>query len=434
MSAPADLGGFHRVHPATPFLRGGLALVVVAVYVGRSLVEGGSVPYPWLVLPAAVVAGLGFGLVSWWFTRFRISATELRIDSGVFVRRSRRVKIERLQAVEVQQPLLARLFAMAELTFETAGGGGDDKAKLAFLPLGRAESLRADLLGRARGLEGEVARTGLGPVEPLAPERVLFSVQPGPLLASQVLRAAFVGLVVPSVGGVVIQVLTGTPLGFALFIPTGLAALSFVANGFVARFGFTASRTAEGLRLRSGLLNVRSQTIPTDRVQGIVLHEPLAWRPLGWVSVRVTVAGSKYKDDQKNISLSTLVPVASRAVALRLVAEVLGSADPDAVSLAPAPRAARWLDPLGAAVLRYGADDRLIVTRRGVLSRRTDVVPRHKPQSVRVTQGPVQRALRLASVHVDLPSGPVEAVGRHRDAAECWQTALALTRAPRTTP
>ena len=39
-------------------------------------------------------------------------------------------------------------------------------------------------------------------------------------------------------------------------------------------------------------------------------------------------------------------------------------------------------------------------------------------QSVRLSQGPLQRRLRLADVHVDSPPGPVHVVARNRDAAE----------------
>jgi len=37
---------------------------------------------------------------------------------------------------------------------------------------------------------------------------------------------------------------------------------------------------------------------------------------------------------------------------------------------------------------------------------------------VRVTQGPLQRRLRLATVHVDSPKGPVDLSLPHRDVAE----------------
>jgi putative membrane protein len=64
-------------------------------------------------------------------------------------------------------------------------------------------------------------------------------------------------------------------------------------------------------------------------------------------------------------------------------------------------------------------------------------VPLEKVQSLRHVQGPVQRRLQLASVHVDTAGRAVHATLRDRDAAEAT-TALAdltdLARAARRRP
>jgi putative membrane protein len=103
------------------------------------MVEGGQIEWSWWVLPVVALAGLAAGAASWWFTRFRIGGDELRIDSGVLVRRSRRIRLDRIQAVELQQPFLARIVGMAALGIETAGGSGTE-ATLAYLSLARARS------------------------------------------------------------------------------------------------------------------------------------------------------------------------------------------------------------------------------------------------------------------------------------------------------
>ena len=46
------------------------------------------------------------------------------------------------------------------------------------------------------------------------------------------------------------------------------------------------------------------------------------------------------------------------------------------------------------------------------------VVPHARTQSVRVTQGPWERALDLATMHVDSPPGPVLISALYRDAGE----------------
>lgn len=57
--------------------------------------------------------------------------------------------------------------------------------------------------------------------------------------------------------------------------------------------------------------------------------------------------------------------------------------------------------PLSMHLLAAWHDERYVCARTGRLQSATVVVPLGKVQSVRLTRGPVQRALRLATVHVD---------------------------------
>lgn len=409
---------FRRVHPVTPLLRSGLVVLAVGSYLLRSAIEGDRAP-ALLIVPAAVVGALLLGAVSWWFTRFRISAEELRLDSGVLVRRQRRVRIERIQAIEVEQPLLARLFGMAELRIEVAGGDG---AKLAYLTLREAESLRRTLLDQAR-----VGAVEASPPDPFAAP-ALFRVDDARLLAATFLRTDVVATAALAITGAVLSVAAGQPGGLAAVVPVAIATAGIAWKSFTGGFGTTLTRAERGLRLRAGLLDVRTQSVPTGRVQGVVVIEPLLWRLLDWARVDVTVAGAGAGGEQERAT-GVLVPVARRAQVDALLPLVLGGADPAEVLLASPPRRARWLDPVGAGVLGVGVGERLLVTRRGVLIRRTDVVPLPKPQSVHVAQGPLQRLLGLASLQVHLPPGPVSARAAHRDAAEAWELALAVMAA-----
>jgi putative membrane protein len=78
-----------------------------------------------------------------------------------------------------------------------------------------------------------------------------------------------------------------------------------------------------------------------------------------------------------------------------------------------------------------------VATTSGRLRRLTCWVPLEKVQSLRHVEGPVQRRLGLASVHVDTAGRAVHATLRDRDAAEASR-ALAelteLTRAARRKP
>ncbi len=409
----------HRLHPVSPLLRSGLFIVAWAGWVINDArtegIDGGQIGLSGAVV---LLAGLAFGTASWWFTRYHVDAEEIRIESGVFVRRSRRIRIERLQAVEVQQPFLARAFGLAELTLETAGVG-ESEAKLAFLTHDEAVELRRLLLDRTEGDE---------PVPTAVPEPLIYRADPGRLLASLLLRTGFAVAAGGTAFSVLLTPLGGRTIGAAVVFAALIGLASVLVRQFLTWYGFTLRETVQGLRIRSGLLSVRSQTVPAGRVQGVVLVEPMLWRLLGWARVDVTVAGVARGGEEEKQLVSALVPVAPRYEALALVRRLL-AADPTAVELRPAPSRARRLDPIGQPVLGAGLDAALAVTCRGFFTTRTDVVPRHKIQSVDVRQGPLQSLLRLASVHIHSPVGPLAAVAMHRDQAEAWALAIDLTKA-----
>jgi putative membrane protein len=86
-----------------------------------------------------------------------------------------------------------------------------------------------------------------------------------------------------------------------------------------------------------------------------------------------------------------------------------------------------------------GLSDEAFAVRDGLLTRNLGIVPYARIQSVRVVQGPAQRLLGLATVHVDAAGGS-GAAAQDRDLTEAWQWAAELTararaaRSARTTP
>lgn len=401
--------GWLRLHPLTPLLRGGRFGLLLLAVVGQQGLREASPEAVAAVLVVGVVLGVLFGWVAWRAMRYRVTPTELQVDSGVLTRRSRRVPLARLQAVDVVRPFYARVLGLAELRLEVVGGSGDAEAPLAFLSEETARALRTQLLdlsaGRAETSEPEQ-------------ERVLVQVPTAPLIWSTLLGAPLVVVAAGTLAVVVAALLDGMSAGAVLLgaVPLLFGTGSFAVRRILAEYGFTVAEGPDGLRLRHGLLDTRSQTIPPGRVQGVRVREPLLWRRFGWVRVEVDVAGYG-SGGEEQAATGALLPVAPRQLAEDLVARVLGTRLPAAAAPAPAP--ARWRAPLQYRRLRVGIDDTHVVASYGVVTTTTDVAPLAKVQSLRVTQGPYERRLGLASLHVDtagrrLP-GPLLA---HRAAAE----------------
>ncbi|WP_406285236.1 PH domain-containing protein [Embleya sp. NBC_00896] len=403
----AGPGEPRRLHPLTPPARGWVVIAACLGVVVHNVNTGWATPSRLGIgLVVVVPIAFAYGYVSWWFTTFRIEGDDLRIDSGVMFRRTRHVRLSRLQAVDIVRPLAARLFGLAELQLQVAGG---DKAEasLSFLGEADAQKLRAELLARAAGVRPDVGE---------APEQALVSVPLSAVIGSVLLSVATWAAIAPSVA-VVVVALVFHEIAFLLgFLPLFLAAWQFTVGRVIRNFDFTVARSPDGLRLQHGLLEQRHQTVPPGRVQAVRIVQPWPWRLRGWVRVEINVAGYGGKDvDNKE---TILLPVAPRAIAHGLLGQILPGVDVDAIELIPAPRRARWHDPVGWTALAYGADAEVFVARSGRFHRILDVIPHAKVQSVRRTQGPWERRLGLASVHLDSTPGPVHVKAARRDAAE----------------
>ncbi|MCI0689581.1 MAG: PH domain-containing protein [Sporichthyaceae bacterium] len=411
-AGPAVDGEWHRLHPLTPLARGWTVVAAVLVLLSQNAVTSADtgLTMTGIVLGAAILIGLVYGFLSWYFTRYRIEPDALRLETGVLFRRSRQVRLDRLQAVDVVRPLLARLLGLAELSLEVAGGSSSE-APLAYLSERHAQELRATLLARAAGVK---------PDAPEADEQVLVRVPLGALVGSVMLSAGtmFALLVVFGLAASAIW----QPAILIGGLPALIGIVTTLFRSFSNGFDFVVAESADGLRLRHGLLEHRSQTVPPGRVQALRIVQPLLWRSRDWVKVEVNVAGySPGVGEDGTARTSVLLPVAPRPTALGVISRVLPGVELDAVPLIGLPRRARWLRPVTWPNVACGADGSVFVSRRGRLHRVLDVIPHGKPQSLRLTAGPLQRRLDLATVHLDSTPGPVRVHAPDRDAAEARQ-------------
>jgi putative membrane protein len=203
--------------------------------------------------------------------------------------------------------------------------------------------------------------------------------------------------------------------------------VTFVWRRFNQQYRLTVAEGPDGLHLRGGLVALTAEVIRPGRVQALRLVEPLLWRPFGWCRVEVDIAGRqkrKGEGEAQRGQLHVLVPVGTRALGMELVDRLL----PDRPrELSRPPRRAFWKSPFRYPALSWGRSDTCVATTSGRLRRVTCWVPLEKVQSLRQVQGPVQRRLRLASVHVDTAGRSAHATLRDRDAAEASQALGDLT-------
>ena len=285
-------------------------------------------------------------------------------------------------------------------------------------------------LGFADALAAPVRPDGIGRVE----EHDLYHVEPRILIGS-LLRS--IGVLSGAVGGLLLVTVSviesatghaGAPgggIGQVLVIVSGLVGyLSYAWKRLRSGWGFRACATPAGIRLRYGLTDAVSVTLPPGRVHAVELSRNILWRSRDWWGVRVMLAGREGEGgDDVRSQASRLLPVGTRTDALRalwLVVPDLGVDCPDRL-LASAldgrgsptgtpepgwtacvPRRSRWLAPLGWRCQAVALTSTCVVIRRGRWRRRVTVVPYPRIQSLRLRQGPVARRLGLAGVLLNM--------------------------------
>ncbi|GAA1653919.1 PH domain-containing protein [Catellatospora bangladeshensis] len=428
-----------RLHPLSPVLKSVRTLIIVIAAVSwRGLQNLGTKNYALAVLGLLVLVLL-YSAVAWRFTGYEVIGRELRIHEGVLFRRTRAVPLERLQSIEVVQPVLARLAGLAELRLDVAGAAKSE-APLAFLPLAEATALRGRLLALTARTPAAVPASAETAGEPAAEqpdEPDLHRVDDNDVVVSQFLTppVMFTPLAVLYIVG---QLMLNSDFGI-FAIASMATAVAGTIGAPVMRilnfWNFRLGRTDDGrLRIRHGLLETRSQLVAPQRIQSLTVTWPLLWRGKGWLRVTLAVAGQNSAvnaDGQRSrAETDRLLPVATLETARALVPLAVPGIDIGALPLSPVPARAAWLAPLRHRVLAAGLTDAGFAAVDGLTTRQLTVVPYARIQSVRVVQGPWQRRLDLATVYVDV-AGATPAAAVHRTIAEAFGWAGELTERAR---
>jgi len=198
------------------------------------------------------------------------------------------------------------------------------------------------------------------------------------------------------------------------------------------QYSFMAVEGPEGVRITRGLLATISETVPYGRIQAVRQVEPLLWRPFHWCRLEVDIAGATARNQRgegTSVVRKALLPVGTGQDAWHLLARLLGAPDPVRT---PPPRRARLKAPLSFHFLSAGYDDTHAMCVTGRLNRTTTWVPFEKTQSIRRVQGPLQRPLGLATVHVDVAGKRTRAQFRDRPQEEAERLVEQLTALSRT--
>jgi putative membrane protein len=426
--------GRTRLHPLTPLFRGFKFVAVAFAAVSWQGIFQAGVLSSLISLAGMLVLATGFAAISWLVTGYEVVGRELRVYEGLVFRRNRTIPLERVQAIDVVRPVFARLAGLAELRLEVIGGSRTE-APLAYLSVNDAVRLRERLIALVTRTEAATEATA-------PPEQPVHAIVNRDLLISQVLTPQALFFPFGALGALTPYLMQAgwSTVTTVSVVATLIGIVQVPVRRLLDDWNFRIATDPTGLRLRHGLLNTRSQTVPPWRVQAVRITWPLLWRPLGWQRSRIDVAG--YGAGESSIQAGVLLPVADEPTTRRVTGQVLTGAitgdvphngeylDVESLPLTRPPRRIRWLRPLAYRNLGFALTDDVVASRDGWTTVQLTVVPLSGIQSVRVNQGPLQRRLGVAHVYVDTAGG-MHAVGEHREAAEAATLARVIAERSR---
>lgn len=241
-----------------------------------------------------------------------------------------------------------------------------------------------------------------------------------------------------------------------------------------ANFKITPSGQG-GVTLRYGFTGTHTQNVMVERIQALVVEQPILWRAFGWYRIKMTIAGIgiEKNENQKLVTRNIALPVGNKQETLMVLRLLLPALDevqaqvlldtansslksqkPQVPAMIVTPSSARWMDLLtwkrnGVTTVGYTAGSvqattcidsdaacssvgehtrgDLLLIRGGYFIRALSIVPVSRVLSVSWGQGPLQRAFGCASVHFGTVPGPVRTLMMHSPPRVCENLVWLMT-------
>jgi putative membrane protein len=434
-----------------------IPLVALVIFGGRNDRSG-------LWAEFAPVIGIGvlvlLSILQYFTYRYRVGRDGLTVREGWLHRTQREIPFSRIHNVVVHQSLLHRVFGVAEVRLESAGG---QKPEAQMRVLGMADALALEHLVRHRG-EQAAATDATGGHAPAGDTLLSMS-------TADVVRLGLISnrgmIVVAAAFGAAWQVLPDSVMadvirqfgreafGYADRLQWGWMATGATAIGLVGLalllvrllsvalallqfHGFRLSEDARRLMVERGLLARLRTSVSRRRIQAWTLHEGVLHRFFHRRSLRIDTAVAEKANQSDQRALKDLAPIATPDACDALVRHLLPGAHwprddwrgvapssrwrlflPTAVVVIPLGITAWWhvgawallaLVWLAAAAyaswrsarrMGYATDGQLVAVRIGWWSRYWRFAEVDKLQALRLTRSPLDRRCGTSTLWLD---------------------------------
>lgn len=244
---------------------------------------------------------------------FFFGEENLNIEHGVIRKKHREIPLSRIQNVDIQRNIIQRVFGIAKVNLETAGGSTTE-ASLKYVDLETGRDIQKKFRRQKKNeTEEEDAESG---------RELLFELDPHELLLlgvtsanTRLLFGIFILLGVS--GGFFSTALEVTGLGylagtFVLAVITVITTwVGSIVTNVLKYFDFKLYRVNDSLEYERGLLNRSEGSIPLEKVQKITIEENPLKRLIGYSTLKIETAGYSAEQSMQQ-GAEAAIPLAKR--------------------------------------------------------------------------------------------------------------------------
>lgn len=282
-----------------------------------------------IIFGVLLIVFFATGIIKWKRFEYWFEDDELRIESGLFVKKKRYIPFDRIQSLDYTEGILHRPFNLVKVNVETAGGSASLKAEAELTAItkeaaNRIEEEMAEAKRRKLSVVGDDDEMVEMLEEIAEPEAKVAFAMSGKDLLVLATTSGGVGLILSGVILFISQFADLLPIDWMYeevsgFIKLGLVIVGVavllgllvvwgisVAMTFLAYYNFTVSVDDEDIVITRGLIEKKRATVPLNRVQSVRIVENPIRQLFGYVNVVIDNAGGGLGEGAK-INLFPLV-------------------------------------------------------------------------------------------------------------------------------
>ena len=283
-------------------------------------------------------------LVKYLFTKYSIDEEKMRIDSGLFVKKTMEIPLKAITTVDLSQNLLFQIFKVYKIKADNSSQTNDTaKQAEVIMALKKEEAFYVKDLLESKGdlkEQEQIKKQSDEILQPIitctASDFVLLGILQSKLLYIITTFSAVFG------GGTYIfsilfeEVDTSAMIEkiMNLFSPVvGIAILvlmvyilGVVSSAIVTvfrYFNYTVKNREDALIVEFGLFTKKSYTLKKEKISGVTIKQSILMRVFGYCSVEVFIIGYGDSSEGNNKELSILYPISKLAQVNYILDEIL---------------------------------------------------------------------------------------------------------------